>query len=179
MAVNFDENGHSTSAGTEMIYHYSPINGEYLGSSEEYFPIGISLPKHTTLTYPGDAQSGSVLVYSSGSWSIQEDHRGKTVYYTDTGEELVIEEIGPYPEGTQTTKPPIPEPSNEEKRKAALTDLSFKFKNDIAELNIAWLAAAVSDGITEGAKKDAVTEQIDAVKAKYTSDRAAIIAMYP
>lgn len=179
MTVQFDENGHSTSTGEETIYHYDDVTGEYLGSSVEYFPIGISIPGNSTIKQPGASQHGHVWVYSGGEWLLEEDHRGETVYYIDTGRPFVINDIGPYPIGTQTTKPPEPEPSNEDKRKAALTDLSAKFKNDIAELNIAWLAAAVSDGTSEGAKKDAVTAQIEVVKAQYATDRAAIIAMYP
>lgn len=72
-----------------------------------------------------------------------------------------------------------PEPDNSQKRKAALSELSRIYQEDIAQLNIAWLAAAVSDGVSEGTKKDAVIVQIDARKALYASDRAAIIAQYP
>lgn len=69
--------------------------------------------------------------------------------------------------------------TNEEKRKNALSILSIEYKNDIAELNTAWLSAAVSDGVNENTKKDAVIAQINERKTKYAIDRSAIIAQYP
>ncbi|MBK6262468.1 hypothetical protein [Citrobacter youngae] len=71
-----------------------------------------------------------------------------------------------------------PIPSNSELRKIELSILSSEYQEDIKELNIAWLAAAVSDGSGEGVKKDAVISEIEIRKAKYTSDRAEIISKY-
>lgn len=71
------------------------------------------------------------------------------------------------------------EPTNSEKRKEALSGLSVIYQADIAQLNTSWLAAAVSDGVNETVKKDAVIAQINDRKAKYAADRAAIIAQYP
>lgn len=71
------------------------------------------------------------------------------------------------------------EPSNSEKRKEALAALSVTYQADIVQLNTSWLAAAVSDGVNETAKKDAVIAQINDRKTKYAADRAAIIAQYP
>lgn len=73
----------------------------------------------------------------------------------------------------------IPTPPNSELRKAALSVLSNTYQDDIEKLNRAWLAAAVNDGVNETAKKDVVLSQINARKAQYASDRAAIIAQYP
>ncbi|MBJ9293611.1 hypothetical protein GHT40_04785 [Citrobacter werkmanii] len=75
--------------------------------------------------------------------------------------------------------PYIPEPTNEEKRKKALSELGEAYQYDITKLNTSWLAAAVSDGINETAKKDAVIAQINERKEKYAQDRASIIAQYP
>lgn len=71
------------------------------------------------------------------------------------------------------------EPTNSEKRKEALAALSVIYQADIVQLNTSWLAAAVSDGVNETAKKDAVISQINDRKTKYAADRAAIIAQYP
>ena len=179
MKPAFDEHGLATTAGELSCFYYSSETGEYTGWSEEYINIGVSMPAHSTDEQPGEEIDGYVYVFIDGKWKSEEDHRGEIVYMLETGEEIVITEIGPYPEGTSTTKPPAPEPSNEEKRKSALTNLSNQYQLDISKLNIAWLAAAVSDGVSEGTKKDAVIVQIDARKAQYASDRAAIIAQYP
>lgn len=73
----------------------------------------------------------------------------------------------------------IPSLPNSELLKAALTSLSTEYQDDIEVLNRAWLAAAVNDGVNETTKKDAVVVQINARKAQYASDRAAVIAQYP
>lgn len=65
------------------------------------------------------------------------------------------------------------------KGKKALSELGDAYQYDITKLNTSWLAAAVSDGINETAKKDAVIAQINERKEKYSQDRAAIIAQYP
>lgn len=82
-------------------------------------------------------------------------------------------------DGNEFTPPKTQEPMNEEKRKAALSELSTNYQSDITKLNISWLAAAVSDGVNEIVKKDAVISQINDRKTQYATDRAAIIAQYP
>lgn len=72
----------------------------------------------------------------------------------------------------------IPVQPNSELRKAALAALSSTYQDDIEKLNRAWLAAAVSDGVNESDKKDAVLEQINKRKIQYANDRASIIARY-
>lgn len=175
----FDENGLAISPGELRCFYYSKKTGEYTGYSDEYINIGVSLPALSTDINPGDVTIGYVYVFSGTSWSLEEDHRGETVYNTETGEKLIITDIGPYPEGTSTTKPSEPEPSNDEKRRIALLSISNEYQSDITKLNIAWLAAAVSDGVNESAKKDAVIAQINERKAKYAQDRASVIAQYP
>ncbi|VTP13237.1 hypothetical protein PUATCC27989T_01073 [Phytobacter ursingii] len=73
----------------------------------------------------------------------------------------------------------IPKPPNSELLKTALQNLTTQYQADIETLNRAWLAAAVSDGTSEGDKKSAVLTQITARKTQYASDRAAVIAQYP
>lgn len=179
MTVTFDDNGHAITAGEICVYYYSQENKEYLGWSNEYIPVGVSIPGYSTLVNPGDDIPGYVWVYDGGTWESKEDHRGETVYNDETGEAIFITEIGPYPDGTSTEPPPIPEPTNEEKRKVALSELSSIYQTDITKLNISWLAAAVSDGVNETVKKDAVITQINDRKTQYAADRAAIIAQYP
>ncbi|HAU5442591.1 TPA: tail fiber assembly protein [Cronobacter sakazakii] len=73
----------------------------------------------------------------------------------------------------------VPSQPNSELLKSALSYLSTEYQGDIEILNRAWLAAAVNDGVNETTKKDAVLVQINARKAKYATDRAAVIAQYP
>ncbi|EBR4477538.1 tail fiber assembly protein, partial [Salmonella enterica] len=39
------------------------------------------------------------------TWNVVEDHRGQTVYRTDTGEAVWISELGPLPENVTTISP--------------------------------------------------------------------------
>ncbi|MDQ1934153.1 tail fiber assembly protein [Cronobacter sakazakii] len=73
----------------------------------------------------------------------------------------------------------VPSQPNSELLKSALSYLSTEYQGDIEILTRAWLAAAVNDGVNETTKKDAVLVQINARKAKYATDRAAVIAQYP
>lgn len=84
-----------------------------------------------------------------------------------------------YSDGVFTNPNEPQEPSSEELRKSALSLLSKQYQDDIMNLNIAWLAAAVSDGVNEDTKKNVVIAQINARKSQYSSDRAAITAQYP
>lgn len=68
---------------------------------------------------------------------------------------------------------------NSEFLKRDLSYLSAEYQSEIESLNRAWLAAAVSDGANETSKKAAVLAQINTRKARYTTDRADVIARYP
>ncbi|EGP1949699.1 DUF4376 domain-containing protein, partial [Salmonella enterica] len=51
-----------------------------------------------------------VAVFDSekNTWNVVEDHRGQTVYRTDTGNPIYISEPGPLPENTTTQAPASP-----------------------------------------------------------------------
>ncbi|ELF1164062.1 tail fiber assembly protein [Salmonella enterica] len=170
------ENGLAVEPGDIRCFYYDALTYEYTGWSDEFINIGVSMPANCCDIDPGDAHEGFVNVFNGNSWESKEDHRGEVVYDVETREPFLITEIGPYPEGTTTTKP---EPTNDEKRKNALLNLSQEYQSDILQLNTAWLAAAVSDGINETTKKDSVIAQINDRKVRYSQDRASIIAKYP
>ena len=105
----------------------------------------------------------------------------------DVLDDIFAEYTGTPPEGkvrgsddngmpTWLNEPEIP---NQQKLSSALSALGKQYQEDIMTLNIAWLAAAVSDGVNEDTKKNVVIAQINARKLQYSSDRAAIIAQYP
>lgn len=105
----------------------------------------------------------------------------------DVSDDIFMEYTGIPPSGklrgadengmpTWLNEPDIP---NQKKLIAALSAIGKQYQDDVTTMNIAWLAAAVSDGVNETAKKDAVIAQINDRKTKYAADRAAIIAQYP
>ncbi len=95
------------------IYHYSPVNGEYLGASvarESPLEPGTFLIPANTATIPPPAHDvGHVAVYSAGAWSVVPDHRGQRWYKPD-GTQVDISEINVVPDKTWTHEPPPPTP---------------------------------------------------------------------
>ncbi|EBJ0198144.1 DUF4376 domain-containing protein [Salmonella enterica] len=59
---------------------------------------------------PPDIPSSHIAVFDAETqtWSLFEDHRGKTVYDTTTGNPIYISEPGPLPENTTTQAPASP-----------------------------------------------------------------------
>ncbi|MBJ9225134.1 hypothetical protein GHT39_05580 [Citrobacter braakii] len=55
----------------------------------------------------------------------------------------------------------------------------MKYKQDIADLNTAYLAAIVNDGPAEVTKQQVVRDQITQRKAQYVADIAAAKEKYP
>lgn len=90
---------HSTLAKTQ--YHYDPETGALLGNSLlTRSPSGeILLDNNATTKVPVAAPSGFKPAFITGEWTLIEDHRGKTVYSTDSGLSRVITTVGPVPVG--------------------------------------------------------------------------------
>lgn len=101
----FDENGLATEAGDIRCFYYDAMTGEYTGWSDEYINLGVSMPGHSTDIDPGDEVIGKVAVFTNGSWSQEEDHRGEIVYSTTDGMPSTIDYIGTVHDGYTTTAP--------------------------------------------------------------------------
>ncbi|KAB0554619.1 tail fiber assembly protein [Pantoea stewartii] len=104
----FDENGLATEPGDIRCFYYDAVTSEYTGWSDEYINIGVSMPGDSTNKDPGDEVSGEVAVFTDGAWTQKEDHRGDTVYSTDTGEESTVDYIGPVKDGYTSLAPSGP-----------------------------------------------------------------------
>lgn len=122
--------------------------------------VYVSEADNRSIAYTEDAFGG----YSYVAPAPSQDIAGRATFDRDLGEWVVDQ---PYV------------PTNEEKRKFALTALSAQYREDTAKLNDAWLASAVSDGAGEDAKKASVVAQVADRMTQYIADRATIIAQYP
>lgn len=93
------------------VYNYSPVNGEYLGTSkadESPLEPGVFLiPAHATTTEPPQRGEREVAVFSDGSWSIAPDWRGRQFWLPD-GSEHRIAAIGDEPPPGALDAPPPP-----------------------------------------------------------------------
>lgn len=98
----------ATLAGDVTVYNYDAESREYLSTSIEYLAVGVGIPANSCIDPPYDKKEGFAICRTKdfSGWEYLADHRGETVYCTETGEAVVITSPGDYPRGT-TTKPPI------------------------------------------------------------------------
>lgn len=106
--LDFDENGHATVAGTLRVFHYFSSTGEYRGWSDEFIPVGVSLPGSSTPIDPGEDVTGRAWVFDGTAWTSHEDHRDETVYSTESGQPSIIDYIGAIRAGFTTLSPETP-----------------------------------------------------------------------
>ncbi|HHJ4522123.1 TPA: tail fiber assembly protein [Citrobacter freundii] len=100
----------ATVAGDITVFNYHGETREYLSSSVEYLAVGVGLPANSCTDAPGEAKAGSAICRTEDytAWEYVADHRGETVYSTETGESLIVSLPGDYPEGTTTLAPSTP-----------------------------------------------------------------------
>lgn len=92
------------------VFHIDSSTGEFVGQSvadESPLEPGVYLiPAHATeIAPPISVPAGSVAVFSGTSWSVVEDHRGEKYWLID-GTEIVMDVLGPLPDGASLTAPP-------------------------------------------------------------------------
>ncbi|EEW0948163.1 tail fiber assembly protein [Escherichia coli] len=92
---------------TIKIYNLLAGTNEFIGEGDAYIPPHTGLPANSTNIAPPDVPAGFVAVFNkvNESWSIVEDHRGKTVYDVVSGKALFISELGPLPENVTWKSP--------------------------------------------------------------------------
>ncbi|HDP0189794.1 TPA: tail fiber assembly protein [Salmonella enterica subsp. enterica serovar Concord] len=97
----------ATVAGDITVFNYDGETREYLSSSVEYLPEGVGIPANSCMDAPGESKEGFAICRTADftTWEYVADHRGETVYSTETGESLLVSLPGDYPEGTTTLAP--------------------------------------------------------------------------
>ncbi|MCU6186026.1 tail fiber assembly protein [Citrobacter cronae] len=92
---------------TITIYNLSSATNEFIGKGDGYIPANTGLPAYSTDIAPPPVPDGFVAVFNSesGKWSLVEDHRGKIVYDTRTGQSVNVETLGALPDNTVSFAP--------------------------------------------------------------------------
>lgn len=100
----------ATEPGFITVYNYDGETREYISTSNEYLAVGVGIPACSCLDAPGTHKAGYAICRSAdfNSWEYVPDHRGETVYSTDSGKPVTVSQLGEYPEGTTTTAPSTP-----------------------------------------------------------------------
>ncbi|EAV5238234.1 tail fiber assembly protein [Salmonella enterica] len=97
----------SEQAQTIKIFNLRSDTNEFIGAGDAYIPPHTGLPANCTDIAPPDIPSSHIAVFDAETqtWSLQEDHRGETVYDTTTGNQMYISEPGPLPENATSVSP--------------------------------------------------------------------------
>lgn len=97
-------------AGDITVFNYDGETKEYLSSSVEYLAVGVGIPANSCTDAPGESKEGFAIRRTEDftAWEYVADHRGETVYSTETGEAVIISAPGDYPECTTTLEPSTP-----------------------------------------------------------------------
>ncbi|OCG12806.1 hypothetical protein A9G24_08380 [Gilliamella sp. App6-5] len=99
-----DNDGLTIKAGWVVIYNVDS-NGEYLGATYQYLPIGVGVPANSYLDAPKPVKDGKAIVRVGDKWTYPSDHRGKKIYSTENGAESTVTEIGDIPTDYTLLKP--------------------------------------------------------------------------
>lgn len=97
-------------AGYITVHNFDGDTLEYTGVSNEYLAVGVGIPAYSSIDAPGEKKDGFAICRTRDlhSWEYIDDHRGETVYSTETGDELKIKNLGNYPDGITVQKPSTP-----------------------------------------------------------------------
>lgn len=109
-SVKFDDNYIALEAGFITVYNYDESTREYLSPSVEYLMEGVGIPANSTIETPIEKKTGYAIRHSvkHSGWEHVSDHRGETLYKCGTGEPVLINHLGDYPDDLTTLKPATP-----------------------------------------------------------------------
>lgn len=184
--IALDENGFATEAGYITVYNYKGDTREYISSSVEYLPFGVGVPANSCIDAPGSTKDGFAIRRNADStgWEYVADHRGETVYSTETGQIVTISDIGDYPENTTTKAPATPYDKWDGEKWVTDTEAQHLAAVEAAEIQRQSLINTAMDSISliqlklragrklteaETTRLNAVLDYIDAVEATDTS----------
>ena len=123
----------ATVAGEMTVYNYDGETREYLSSSVEHLAVGVGLPANSCTDAPGESKTGFAICRTSdfSSWEYITDHRGQTVYSTETMQHVEVMGLGDYPKGTTPDAPASPYDKWDGEK--WVMDSDAKYQGDIAD----------------------------------------------
>lgn len=176
----------ATVAGDITVFNYDGETREYLSSSVEYLAVGVGIPANSCTDAPGKSKEGIAICRTVDftAWEYVADHRGETVYSTDTGKTETVSQLGEYPEGTTTIAPSTPYDKWDGEKWVTDTEAQYSAAVDAAEAQRQSLIDATMASISliqlklqagrkltqaETTRLNAVLDYIEAVEATDTS----------
>ena len=94
--AELNEHGLAINTGWITVYHVNPTTREYLSASYEYVMQGVGLPADSYADEPQLPPVGQALRRSADgkAWEQVPDHRGQTVYSTETRQAQTVMQFG-------------------------------------------------------------------------------------
>ncbi|HCT7774406.1 tail fiber assembly protein [Klebsiella pneumoniae] len=157
----------ATEAGYVTVFNYDSATREYLSSAVEYLQTGVSIPANSCIDAPAKSKPGFAICRTADltGWEYVVDHRGETVYSTETGGEIAITAPGDYPQCTTAQAPATKYDTWSGKEWVAdpqkLQSYVGQQKSALkvaADAEIAWRQDAVDAGIATAEEADALAE---------------------
>ncbi|HBV2907627.1 tail fiber assembly protein [Citrobacter freundii] len=97
-------------SGNITVFNFDIETREYLSSTIEFLAVGVGVPANSCIDMPGKSKKGLAICRTKdlNEWEYIADHRGESVYSTETGKKIVVSELGDYPENTTELPPATP-----------------------------------------------------------------------
>lgn len=108
--ATLNKSGIATKAGDITVYNYDGETREFLSTSTEFLAVGVGIPANSCTDAPVDEKDGFTVCrkVSLDVWEYVADHRGETVYDTQTGQPVEITLPGEYADNVTTIAPSTP-----------------------------------------------------------------------
>ncbi|EAA6251404.1 tail fiber assembly protein [Salmonella enterica subsp. enterica serovar Braenderup] len=108
--ATLNKNGIAIKAGDMVVYNYDSETREYLALSVEFLPEGVGIPANSCTDAPVEVKEGFAVCRTASldGWEYVADHRGETVYDTQTGQSVEISSPGEYADNLTTIAPSTP-----------------------------------------------------------------------
>lgn len=105
--ITLNEQGFAEKSGWIVCYLTNP-DGEYLGFIDEFIPATAGLPAGAYIDEPPADEAGKAIIRVGDKWALVFDHRGETVYSTESGQPIEVKAPGDYPDNTTPLAPATP-----------------------------------------------------------------------
>ncbi|ENJ3284717.1 tail fiber assembly protein [Escherichia coli] len=108
--ATLNKNGIATKAGDITVYNFDFVSREYLAESVEFLAVGVGIPANSCTDVPVEEKDGFAVCRKASldGWEYVADHRGETVYDTETGQPVEITSPGEYADNVTTIAPSTP-----------------------------------------------------------------------
>ncbi|EFN4372278.1 tail fiber assembly protein [Escherichia coli] len=108
--ATLNKSGIATKAGDITVYNFDGKTREYLSASVEFLAVGVGIPANSCTDAPVEEKDGFAVCRKTSldGWEYVADHRGETVYDTETGQPVEITSPGEYADNVTTIAPSTP-----------------------------------------------------------------------